>query len=113
MSTLFIFGLIAHLVADWFLQNEWMALNKVNPKHPAGYVHAGIHTLAMLFVFPWPVALTIGVVHWFIDLRFALAAWRRLIRQTTEGPMAVHVALWQDQVAHIAVVFIAALVVAS
>lgn len=111
--TLFIYGLIAHLVGDWFLQNEWMALNKVNPKHPAGYVHAGIHTVGMLFVFPWPVALAIGIAHWFIDLRFALAAWRGLVHQTTEGPMAVHVALWQDQVAHIVVLFIAALAVAS
>ena len=95
-------GLVAHIVADWFLQNEWMALNKVKPTHPAGWVHALLH-VACLFAVGWSVeaALTIGWLHWFIDLRFALAGWRRLIRQTTEGPMAVHVAIWQDQVAHV------------
>jgi hypothetical protein len=111
MSDLFAGGLMAHLIADWFLQNEWMALNKTNPKHPAGYVHAGIHTLAMLLLFPWPIALAIGVTHWFIDLRFALATWRRFFRQTTEGSMAVHVAIWQDQVAHFVVILAAAVFV--
>ena len=91
MADLFIRALIVHLVADWFLQNEWMAVNKVNVRHPAGYVHAGIHGFLLALVFPAPLAVWLGVVHWFIDLRFPLVAWRRLIRQTTDGPMAVHV----------------------
>ena len=40
-------GLVAHLVADWILQNDWMALNKTKLWHPAGYVHAGIHALCL------------------------------------------------------------------
>ena len=108
MNGLFLWGALAHLVADWFLQNEWMALNKVKPLHPAGWVHAAIHAAALALVFPISIALALGLVHWFIDLRFALAAWRRFFHQTTEGPMAAHVAIWQDQVAHIACVAIAA-----
>lgn len=114
MSELFIGGLVAHLVADWFFQNDWMAVNKVNPKHVAGYVHAGIHTLAMLLVFPWWVALAIGVVHWMIDLRFLLVWWRGFFGQAKDdNPLANHVKIWQDQVAHIVIVYVAALVVTA
>lgn len=113
MSELFIAGLIAHLVADWFFQNDWQAVNKVNPKHPAGYIHAGIHTALMLLVFPPIVALVIGVTHWLIDLRVPLVAWRKVMRQAKDdNPLANHVRIWQDQVAHIVIVYIAALVVA-
>lgn len=114
MSELFIAGLTAHLIADWFLQNDWMAVNKVNPEHPAGFIHAAIHGLLMLlFGFPWPTSLWIAIAHWLIDLRVALAWWRRAFGQTTEGPMAVHVAIWQDQAAHLIVLFIAANAVVS
>lgn len=103
-SELMIWGLVAHLVGDFLLQNEWMATNKVNPKHPAGWVHALIHVAALLAV-GWTViaALMVGLIHWFIDLRFPLAWWRGFYRQTTEGPMAVHVAIWEDQVVHIVI----------
>ena len=114
MSELFIAGLIAHLIADWFFQNEWQALNKTNPLHPAGYLHAAIHGYLMLrFGFPWAAALWIAVAHWLIDLRFGLAWWRQGFCQTTEGPMAIHVAIWQDQAAHLIVLYIAAVAVVS
>ena len=41
MLTLFERALAAHLVADWLLQNDWMALNKSNLRHPAGWAVAG------------------------------------------------------------------------
>jgi hypothetical protein len=96
-------GGLAHLIADWIFQNDWMAQNKPNPLHPAGYLHAGIHVAALLLVFPWPAALAIGVLHWFVDLRFALVAWRRAFGQD-QGPVAVHVAIWEDQVVHLATI---------
>ena len=43
MMTLLEKGLVAHLVADWLLQNDWMAVNKKDLRHPAGWVHALIH----------------------------------------------------------------------
>lgn len=114
IAELFIRGLVAHLVADWFLQNEWMALNKVNPRHPAGYIHAAIHgLLVLLFGFPVATSIWLAVVHWLIDLRVGLAWWRRHTGQTTEGPMAIHVAIWQDQAAHLIALFIAAVAVVS
>lgn len=111
-TELLAWGIVAHLVADWLLQNEWMALNKVKPLHPAGHLHAAIHYVALSFVFPIGVAFILGVVHWFVDLRFALAWWRRFYGQTTEGPMAPHVAIWEDQVVHIVCIAIAAGLVA-
>jgi hypothetical protein len=77
-------------------------------RHPASYVHALVHLLALLPVFPWPWALGIAVSHWFVDLRFALAWWRKVFGQDT-GPIAQQVALWQDQVVHAAILGAAAL----
>jgi hypothetical protein len=73
------------------------------PLHPASYVHALCHLAAMLAVFPWPYAAAIAATHWAVDLRVPLAWWRHLTRQTVEGPMAVHVAIWEDQVVHLAI----------
>lgn len=176
-----VWGALAHMIADWILQDDWMARNKactgrtepmparrsdvlpgrvlVDPddrrwvvrqadhgaldcatlclegrpvdecwaripdvvathtvrrparegwRHPASYVHATIHLVALLFVFPWAWALGIAVSHWFVDLRFALAWWRRAFGQTVEGPAALHVAVWGDQVVHLAVLGAAA-----
>ena len=109
LSELFIKGFIAHHIADWFLQNEWMALNKATLSNPlAGLVHMFIHCALSALVFPYPVAFYIALSHWFIDLRFGLAWWRKWFHQTTEGPFAIHVAIWQDQVAHWVVIYLAA-----
>ena len=103
-----VWGLIAHIVADWFLQNEWQALNKTSWRHPAAWVHSGLHFLCLLFVFPPFVAFLLAASHFLIDLRVGLLCWRRLIKQTTEGPIAIHVAFWQDQGAHVLCLAIAA-----
>lgn len=104
-----LWGLVVHLVCDWLLQNHWMAINKASLRHPAAWVHGGIHALGMALVFPWPVALAFGVSHMWIDTREPMAWWRKALKQTTEGPYALSVALWGDQVAHIAIVALVAL----
>lgn len=114
-TDLFIRGLVAHIVADWFAQNEWMALNKTSLKHPAAYVHSGIHLLAALFVFPWPVAVVLGIAHLFIDTRKPLQWWRGLIKQTNDpaNPVFISFAMWQDQMAHVLCIAAAAWFVAK
>lgn len=200
---LVVWGIVAHLIADWPLQNEWMATNKAKRarevtqsvrlrlpwtrrrqvriegelvwpgtwiayllwRHPAAYVHAGIHGLFLAPVFGWPAAV-IAAVHLVIDTRAPLALWARFYRQTMPAgrvaveawaadpenrpydmdassmvadyteqrirdlqdelgrlkrdmtrwttpvyDMGTEVRLWTDQVAHIAVIAIAALVV--
>lgn len=116
-TELLIWGIVVHLVCDWLLQNEWMAANKTErrvPKprrgdgmitpprlywpmprwwdrHPAAYVHAGIHTVGLALVFGPLPALALGAVHLVIDTRTPVRWWGKLIRQTQPGmPPAVH-----------------------
>ncbi len=103
-----LWGTVAHLIADWLLQNQWMADNKASLRHPAAWVHGLIHVGALAHVFPLPVAWSLGAVHMLIDTRLPLQWWRRVFRQTTDGPAALHVAIWGDQVAHIACLALAA-----
>lgn len=148
-------GILIHLFADWFLQNDWMATNKARrwyPKihmanwhwvhddwdapgwwwlrHPAAYVHAGIHTALLLLVFPVWAALIVGVLHLIIDTRSPLEWWGKFTRQTrpskhfvatgyaevSELPpdlmdIGMEVAFWRDQVAHIVVIALVAALV--
>lgn len=113
MNDLITYGIVIHLICDWILQNDWMATNKANLRHPAGYIHAGIHALGMAFIFPPLVAFAIGITHLLIDTRKPVQWWQSFYRQTTDGPYAIHVAIWLDQVLHITVIALAALVSAS
>jgi hypothetical protein len=109
---LMLWGLVAHLVADWPLQNDWMAKNKARIGHPAGLVHAGIHGLLLALVFGW-FAIPLAVSHYAIDLRVPVAWWSQLVRQTqTSGDgydVGLEVRFWTDQVFHVVCVAVAAL----
>ncbi len=108
---LLLWGIVIHLFCDWILQNDWMARNKSNLRHRAAYVHSSIHLLGLLLIFSWWMALLLALSHLLIDTRVPLAWWRRIFRQTTTGEAALHVAMWSDQVAHISMLAIAALIV--
>jgi hypothetical protein len=84
--TLFEKALVLHLVGDWLLQNDWMARNKDKLKHPAAWVHGGIHTVLLGLVFGWCGGLS------------------RTIGQTQTGEMGLHVLIWGDQVIHISTI---------
>lgn len=100
------YGMLIHLFVDWFLQNDWQARYKTSLKHPAAYVHSGLHLAGLLFLFLWPAALFIAITHLLIDTRKPLIWWRNFIKQTTDpnNPATIHVAFWQDQVAHIVII---------
>jgi hypothetical protein len=105
--------LIGHLVADWMLQNDWMARNKQSHwLAPAILVHCTIYTMILL-VSLWlvdpPVAAAqpyplIGAVlflsHWFIDAGNLAAGWMRLLGQTRLHFVQVMV----DQTMHVVVI---------
>ncbi|MCP4422135.1 MAG: DUF3307 domain-containing protein [Chloroflexi bacterium] len=99
-------GIVAHLIADWIFQNDWMARNKTNLRHPAAWVHSGIHLIAMLFIFPIWAAILIAGMHMLIDTRKPVQFWQRIFRQTTKGPSALTVSIWLDQVFHITILAI-------
>lgn len=112
MERLFILGLMVHLICDFFLQNNWMAQNKSDTSSIAGPVHAGIHFVGLMFVFPPYAAMWIAIIHYGIDLRTPLAWWRKFYGQTKDptDPVFIPFAMWQDQAIHIIVLGIMALV---
>ncbi len=113
MSTNFlVWGMVAHMIADWPLQNSWIAVNKVSLKHPASWVHGAIHFTALVFVFSPLVAGILAVAHMLIDTRVPLIWWRRIFHFTGEEPMATHVAIWLDQCAHMLCIAAATQIVA-
>jgi hypothetical protein len=101
MLTPFERGFIAHLVADWLLQNDWMARNKASLRHPAAWTHAAINALLLTVALDWQAGLVLGAIHLFVDIRKPLDWWQKVFKQTTEGPMAATVRVWADQVIHI------------
>jgi len=115
-ADLLVWGAVLHLMVDWLGQNEWVAVNKPNLRHPAGWVHAGMHGAVQLLLFPWWAALGIGLAHLLIDTRRPVAWWSTFIRQTQPGgggfDLGADVRIWADQVWHIGVIAIAALLVA-
>lgn len=130
-SELMIWGLVIHLIADWSLQNEWMAQNKMYLRTSyAGYVHAGIHGVLLALIFGW-AAIFLAAAHLLIDTRIPVIWWSKLIRQTPpmgtllvtedlEGEderlvfmydLGLEVRIWTDQVFHITTIALAALLV--
>ena len=67
--------LIAHLIGDYCLQNQWMADNKTKAWFPA-VVHVTIYTLVcfVLLTHSWAALAVIGGTHLLID-RFRLAGY--------------------------------------
>ena len=111
MSDFFLKALIVHLVADWFLQSDWMSVNKTSLRYPAAWVHSGIHTLGYLLIMPVGLALAIGITHILIDTRKPLIWLRRIFRQNPKGAVAPVFEIWQDQATHIVILAAAALVI--
>jgi hypothetical protein len=85
-TDLLVWALVAHIVADWLLQTEWMAVRKTSLRHPAGYVHGGVYALSMLFVFPWTLALLIGAIHVLVDTRVPVHWWMRRVKRMPFDP---------------------------
>ncbi len=109
-TDLLLWGIIVHLVADWLLQNNWMALHKSSLHHAAAWVHSGIHTAGLCLLFSWPIALLIGVTHLLIDTRRPLLWWMRVIKQVPQDERLPIVEIWLDQVMHITVLALVVLV---
>jgi hypothetical protein len=97
-------GLLAHLVADWLLQNEWMASNKSNLRHPAAWVHSALHGLLLGAALGWRGGVALGVLHLVVDTGWPLDWWIRVFKKCDQTPQAAVIRLWTDQVIHIAAI---------
>lgn len=110
-TCLLAWGIVAHCVADWFLQNHWQSTTKTDLRQIGGWVHAGIHGIAAAVVFPWPYAVGLSVAHLIIDTRKPLIWWGTLMRQSTPdqaGPAYIPFAMGRDQAAHVICIAVAA-----
>ena len=106
----FLWAVVIHMIVDWLLQTDWMALNKLNLKHPAAYVHSGLHALGLLLIFPWYLALGVGISHLVIDTRKPVTWWIKNIKQMPPStPIYTHVEIWLDQIFHILMIVLAVL----
>ncbi|HVK57704.1 MAG TPA: DUF3307 domain-containing protein [Candidatus Kapabacteria bacterium] len=94
-------ALIAHLIADWILQNNWMAQNKVSLRHPASWTHSTIQGVCLGIALGWPAGIALGIAHLFIDTRIPLRWWIRVFKKSDESPDAVTIAIGLDQTLHI------------
>lgn len=99
--TLFEKALIAHLAADWILQNDWMAQNKMSLRHPAAWTHASIHAVCLTLVLGWQAGLVLGFVHLLIDTRIPVAWWIRVFKKSSQAPDAGVIAIGVDQTMHL------------
>jgi len=95
-------ALVAHLVADWLLQNDWMARNKADLRHPAGWVHAAIQGVCLGLALGWMAGLVLGLVHLLIDTRRPVDWWIRVFKRSDRAPLAPVIAIMTDQVLHLA-----------
>lgn len=66
--------LIAHLIGDYLLQSDWMAVDKTKASLPAA-AHALTYTIPFIFITQSPLALAvICVTHFLLD-RFRVARY--------------------------------------
>ena len=95
-------ALVAHLVADWLLQNSWMARYKERLLHPAAWVHGLIHGVCLGLALDLRAGIFLGLLHMLIDTRVPLKWWIRHVKASADEPEAATIAVWSDQVIHIA-----------
>lgn len=97
-------ALVAHLVADWLLQDTWMATHKSRLTHPAAWVHGAIHGICLTLALDWQAGVFLGLLHVLVDTGVPVAWWMRVFKNVGEDPKALHVSIWTDQVTHVATI---------
>ena len=95
---------MAHLVADWLLQNDWMAMHKMNLLHPAGWVHASVHALLLGLALGWAGGAVLGALHLLIDTGYPMNWWIKVFKKCDAAPHATLIRIWTDQALHVATI---------
>ena len=94
-------GLMLHLVADWLLQNEWMAINKVRLTHPAAWIHGGIHGVLLGLIFGWAGGIALALAHMVIDTRMPIRWWIKVFKKCDNSAELPILLIGCDQVLHV------------
>jgi hypothetical protein len=76
MSEILIYCFMAHLVGDYILQTDWMALNKKSDSFPC-FIHATLYSIPFMPIvcfFPWFIIPIITFEH-FLQDRTQFIVW--------------------------------------
>lgn len=100
--------LIGHLVGDYLLQNDWMALNK-KKRHLPCAVHCLLYSLAIWAFTGWPF-WAVGLVcitHFIQDGTAIISQWMNAIgqKQFATGPCSPWSIIVVDNVWHLVVLY--------
>ena len=100
--------LIAHLVGDYLLQNDWMAIGKKKSSLPC-FVHVALYTatVALFTRWPWWALAIVAATHFAQDRADLVLRWMRLAgqRRFSEPPLAPWSVIVVDNVWHLVVLF--------
>ncbi len=109
---LFSWFLLGHLLADWLLQSDWMAIGKRQKFFAvAGLVHYAIYTVTILcfyfflngsspnFLSILIIGLIIFVTHWLVDGTNLVQIWMRFYGQRDQAFVRIMI----DQTLHLVV----------
>ena len=100
--------LIGHLVGDYLMQNDWMALNKKQRTWPC-VVHVSLYTLAIWAFTFWPLwaLAVVWLTHFAQDRTQIINWWMRAIGQGkfATAPMAPWSMIVVDNVWHLVVLY--------
>lgn len=100
--------LIAHLIGDYIIQNDWMAQNKKKATLPC-LVHVALYTLSVTVFtwWPWWALAIVAVTHFLQDRTSVVNWWMRLIGQSG---FEKHLAPWSvivvDNTWHLLILFL-------
>ena len=103
-------AIVGHLVGDYLLQNDWMALNKKSRLLPC-YVHCCIWALCVTsfggLISDWRVTTILFVTHFIQDHTQIVRKWMRLIgqEQFATGPCSPWSIIVVDNVWHIVTIY--------
>ncbi len=109
-ATPLLLAIIGHLVGDYLLQNDWMALNKKKPAMRYAIpcaIHAALWTLAVCAFagwWSWTVALALFFAHYWQDRTGVVIWWMTKVnrqQQFVTGPCAPWSVIVVDNVWHI------------
>lgn len=104
--------LIGHLIGDYLLQNDWMAVNKKKRTWPC-LVHVLLYTAAigLLTWWPWWALLIVAVTHFIQDRTAIINWWMRFNRQTyfAQPPLAPWSIIVVDNVWHLVTLYLISL----
>ena len=99
--TTFEAALMLHLIGDWLLQNEWMAVNKLRLTHPAAWVHGSIHGVLLGLILVWAGGVTLAILHMLVDTRVPVRWLIKYFKKCEASPDLPILLIGCDQVLHI------------